>query len=110
MSDRERLNRLAQLSSLLLDAKLFSVEKAARARQHSLDLLAKLEIAAAPSDLPPVLAGQLTMHYQTWADQRRSEINLVLARQSAEWAEAQQEAAQAFGRNQVVLKLHARRK
>ena len=110
MSEREKLRRLAEVSGLLLDTKLFAVEKAARARQNSLNRLAELELPAAPTDLPPVLAQEIAMRYQLWADQRRSEINLVLARQSAEWAEAKQEAAQAFGRNQVVGKLGNRGK
>ncbi|MBI1169887.1 hypothetical protein GC209_00670 [bacterium] len=110
MSHLEKLERLRQISSLLLDSKLVAVERAARARQHSLDLLAELDLPAAPIDLPPILAGEVTMRYELWADQRRSELNLVLARQSAEWAEARQEAALAFGRNQVVAKLGSQRK
>jgi hypothetical protein len=49
------------------------------------------------------------MRYALWADQRRSEINLVLARQTVEWVEARQEAARAFGRNQVLQKLRERK-
>lgn len=109
MSDKEKLKRLADVSGLLFDTKMIAVEKAARARQQSLDRLAELERPATPTDLPPLLAAEISMHFALWADQRRSEINQVLARQSAEWAEARQEAALAFGRNQAVLKLGKRR-
>ncbi len=110
MNDPEKLRRLAEISGLLLDTKMLAVERAARARQNSLNLLAELNQPASPTDLPPVLAAEVSMRYELWADQRRSEINLVLARQSAEWAEARQEAMQAFGRNQAVLKLGQQRK
>ena len=110
MSDREKLRRLAEVSSLMLDTKMLVLEKAARARQKSLDRLAELNQPATPTDLPLILAGEVAMRYQLWADQRRSEVNLILARQTAEWAEARQDAALAFGRNQVVHKLQERQK
>lgn len=105
MSDTEKLQRLAQVSNLILETKMLALEKAARARQHSLARMAELNRPAAPNDLPLVLAADVAMRYELWADQRRSEINLILARQTVEWVEARQAAAGAFGRNQVVQKL-----
>ena len=110
MSEKEKLRRLGQISSLLLDTKMLALETAARARQNSLDQLEELNRPATPSDLPPVLAGEIAMRYALWADQRRTEINMVLARQTVEWADARQDAALAFGRNQVVHKLGDRQK
>jgi hypothetical protein len=109
MSERDKLKRLGEVSALLLDTRMLALEKAARARQNSLDHLAELDRPAAPNDLPLVLAGEVAMRYALWADQRRSEINLVLARQTVEWVEARQEAARAFGRNQVLQKLRERK-
>lgn len=109
MSDREKLKRLGEVSALLRDTRMMALEKAARARQNSLDLLADLDRPATPTDLPPVLAGEVAMRYALWADQRRSEINLILARQTVEWVEARQEAARAFGRDQVLQKIRQRR-
>lgn len=105
MSEKEKLHRLAEVSSLMLDTKMLALERAARARQRSLDLIAELNRPAAPTDLPLVAAAEVALCYALWADQRRSEINLLLARQTVEWVEARQEAARAFGRNQVVQKL-----
>lgn len=105
MSEGDKLKRLGEVSSLLLDTKMLALEKAARARQNSLDRLAELDRPAMPDDLPLVLAGEVAMRYALWADQRRSEINLVLARQTVEWVEARQDAARAFGRDQVLQKL-----
>jgi len=45
---------------------------------------------------------EVSMRYQLWADQRRAEINLTLARQTATWLEARTEAAQAFGKSQAL--------
>lgn len=105
MSEREKLTRLAEVSQLMLDAKMLSLEKAARARQTSLDRLAELDRPVACGDMEPVRAAEVAMRYALWADQRRSEINSILANQTVTWVEARQEAARAFGRNQVVKKL-----
>ncbi len=110
MSEREKLLRLAEVAGLIYDTRLLALEKAARARQNSLDRLAEINRPAPDTDLPPVTAAEVAMRYELWADQRRSEINALLARQTAEWNEARQAAAQAFGRNQVVGKLRDRLK
>ena len=110
MHDAERLRRIKQIGALLRDTRMMALDRAARARQSSLDRLAELDRPATAADLPPVVAGEVAMRYALWADQRRTEINLVLARQTAEWAEARQQASQAFGRAQVLGKLGLRRK
>ena len=108
MSDREKLAQLRQISQLTLDMRLFALEQAARARQASLDHLAELAKPHGPHDLNEVIAGEVAMRYQNWADHRRADINLTLARQTSDWVEARQEAALAFGRNAVILKLNER--
>ena len=110
MSDREKLVQISQLSKLVLDSRLSTLETKARARQQSLDHLVELNRPFAPSDLSLAVAGDVSMRYQRWADQRRSEINLTLARQTAEWIEARHDAALAFGRNQALIGLIARKR
>ena len=110
MSDRAKLARIKVVSQLVLDGRLNALERAARVRQHSLDHLAALARPVADSDLPLAVAGEVAMRYQGWADQRRAEINLILARQTVEWAEARQAAALAFGRNQAVQSLIDRKR
>ena len=105
MKDREKLLQIKALSQLVLDGRLNALERAARARQQSLDHLAALNHPIAETDLPAMVAGEVVMRYQHWADQRRSDINLTLARQTAEWVEARQSAAQAFGRDQALQSL-----
>ena len=110
MTEQEKLGQLRQNSQLRLDQRLMTLERAAQARQDSLDHLAELNRPAPVTNLNPVIAGEIGMRYQLWADQRRSAINLVLARQTVEWAEARKEAAEAFGRNAVIGKLQDRRR
>ena len=102
MNDREKLRRLGQISALLRGAKLHALQGAALARQESLDRLAALDASQPAADLPAITAEEVALRYAVWADQRRTEINMGLARQTAAWHHAQTEAAQAFGRDQVV--------
>ena len=106
MKDPEKkLRRLGQISALLNDAKMQVLHRAAQARQDSLDRLAALDAPQSPPDLPAFAAHEVALRYAVWADRRRSEINMGLARQTAAWHQAQQEAALAFGRDQVVQRL-----
>jgi hypothetical protein len=105
MKDREKLAQLRHISQVLLEVRLLALDQAAKARQTSLDHLAELNTPAVQTDLNPIVAGEVTLRYENWADHRRSEINLVLARQTADWVEARQNAALAFGRNSVIGKL-----
>lgn len=109
MRNREKLGQLRQVSQLMLDIRLLALERAAQARQASLDHLAELNRPIPPTDLNPIVAGEVAVRYQFWADQRRSDINLTLARQTADWVEARQNAARAFGRNAVIGKLQGER-
>lgn len=105
MSDREKLAQLHTISQLMLDVRLLALDRAAKARQSSLDHLAELNKPTALTDLNPVIAGEVAVRYQNWADHRRSEVNLILARQTADWVEARHNAAVAFGRSTVIGKL-----
>jgi hypothetical protein len=105
MSEKEKLGRLQQISQLLYDQRLAALEKAARARQASLDRLAELDRPMGATDLPVLAVQEIAMRHALWADHKRREINVQLARQTAEWIEAREEAARAFGRNQVLTRL-----
>lgn len=109
MTRKEDLTRLQQISTLLLDARLARLTATARAKRQSEDHLERLsKPAAAPEDFPAI-AGQLaTLHYQRWAEGRRADINLTLARQTAEWIDARESAREAFGRAEAVEKLKQR--
>ena len=108
MTQDKSLARLGQISQLILDIRLAKLQAAAKQRQHSLDLLERLNVVPADDDLPLVIAHQTNMRYQQWAEARRAEINANLARQTAELLAAREDAGQAFGRNQALLGLQKR--
>jgi hypothetical protein len=110
LSTREKLGQLRAVSQLMLDIRLLALDKSAKARQSSLDHLADLNRPSPPTDLGPLVAAEVEMRFQNWADQRRAAINLDLARQTVEWSEARRDAALAFGRNSVIGKLCDRRR
>lgn len=100
------LERLSRLAQMVLDKDLARVRAAAQVKDASLAALEAIDAPAAPPDgLSPVAAGLAALRYQRWADTRRAEINTRLARQTAEWLEAREKAALAFGRTQALGKL-----
>jgi hypothetical protein len=108
MSGTDRLARLAQLAGMIRDQRLADLERAGQARAESRARLDGLTLAPCASDLGAIAAAQAEVRYQSWAEARRAEINLTLARQTAEWLEARDAARHAFGRAQVLDKLAGR--
>lgn len=109
MTDRKsRLQQLHVLSQLILNSRLSALRAADLARRSSLDRLADLASPAPPIGLPDVAAHDVRLRYECWADQKRSEINLTLARQTAEWLDARADAAIAFGRSKALSDLTRR--
>lgn len=98
------IHRLSKIADLLLDLRLAELQKAGRAREESLARLADLNVAPS-TDPDPVAAAQVDVRYQLWADARRAEINMTLARQTAKWMEARDSARAAFGKAEVLRKL-----
>jgi hypothetical protein len=108
MTAARDMARLGILSQLVLDQRLMSLRGTTERRDQSLMQIAALDRTDDPADLPPVAADQVALRYRLWADRRRTELNLVLARQTAEWLQARQDAAQAFGRVEALRALAAR--
>ncbi len=103
-ADGERIARLAPVTETLRDRGLARLRAAAIAREATLARLAALE-RPLPPGMDPVLAARLALHHEIWAAPRRRELNLVLARQTAAWMEARQDAARAFGRAEAIAVL-----
>ena len=102
MSKAKDLARLTELAKLTLDHRLGQMRAASRALERSRDQLAAINEAAKPADLPMVAGARAEWAYRRWADQRRSELNLVIARQTANWLTARDEAKTAFGRREAL--------
>lgn len=100
--------RLAEVAQLMLDHRLARLRDAAAELERSRMQRAALARPATPSDLEPVTAEKVALTYDRWADQRRAELNLVIARQTASWMEARGEAQTAFGRVQALQGLATR--
>lgn len=108
MSRTRDLSRLTDVAQLMLDHRLGALRSATAGLEQSRAQLAAINAAATPADLPPVAAELVSQTYQRWADARRSELNLVIARQTAELLEARDAAGTAFGRLQALRKVAER--
>ena len=110
MSKAKDLSRLADLAQLMLDHRLGQLRASADQLDQSRMQLAAINRAAEPADLDPVTAVRVGLGYDRWADVRRADLNLVIARQSAAWHEARSEAQSAVGRVQALQGLVAQEK
>lgn len=91
------LDRLAKVAAALRDRDLAALRAAGAAREGTRALIAALETAAeVPADDPGAQVNAL--RYRLWAEARRRELNMALARQTAEWLGCRDAAAQSFGR------------
>lgn len=103
MTKKDQMQRLQQVAGLLFDSKLLDLKATARAMQQTKEHLADLVAGpVAPDDLPQVALAVAGLRYDRWADVRRAELNLTLARQTAEWLDARDAARLAFGKTQAL--------
>jgi hypothetical protein len=111
MTKASDIRRLAEVAQLMLDHRLSLLQAAAAELERSQAQLAAINRSARPSeDLAPVVAERVALTYDRWAEARRSELNLVIARQTLGWMEARSDAQGAFGRVQALQGLAARLK
>ena len=102
------LSSLQELARLMLDHRLTQLREAAARREQSRMQISALDRSAEPTDLPPTSAERVALRYQLWADGRRTELTSVLARQTADWLDARQDATMAFGRAEALRGLAPR--
>jgi hypothetical protein len=110
MSRFRHLARLSELSQLMLDHRLGLLRVSAEQLDQSRMQMSAVNQTAKELDLDPVTAAQVGLSYERWADVRRAELNLVIARQTAAWLETRHDAQIAFGRLQALEGLAARLK
>lgn len=104
---RNDLQKLKDLTGLMLDHQLDQLRRAAEAKAQSEAALARLATTVAPADagLEGASAALAGLAYQRWADARRAEINQTLARQTHHWMEARDAAQKAFGKADALRRL-----
>lgn len=110
MTRASEITRMADLAQLVLDHRLSHLRSTAAELDRSRMQIAALDQPAAPTDLEPVTAEKVSLTYSRWADHRRSDLNLVIARQTVAWMAARGEAQTAFGRVQALQGLATRQK
>lgn len=108
MSRKQDIIRLTDLAQLTLDHRLGQMRAATQALDRSKTQLAAISEGARPAELPLVAGAQAEWTYQRWADLRKSELNLVIARQTAACLAARDEAKTAFGRLEALRGLSRR--
>jgi hypothetical protein len=108
MTTGAKMQALGNISSLALDQRLAALRQAQMKRQSILDRIAVLDLAPAITDLPLAAAQRAEVSYQTWADQRRIQLNLHLAQATATVLQAEAEARLVFARNSVLVVLRGR--
>jgi hypothetical protein len=102
------INRLRPLAQVILDQRLARLRDLATCKDRSLAQIAALDQPLAAPGIGGVARDLVALRYQGWADQRRRELNLLLARQTADWVEARDAARLAFGRAEVLRTLGQR--
>jgi hypothetical protein len=109
MKRAEQIRMLANLAQTVLDRQMADLRKAAAARAQTVDRLESLCIAPDAGTLPDVATARARVRYEAWADLRRRELNLVLARQTVAVLAAEDAAREAFGRRDVLRRLEGRK-
>jgi hypothetical protein len=111
MSAPKELARLQSLAQMILDAQLAELRQVARARSETMAHLSDLKSPTVQmDDQMGVAEVKATLAYQLWADQRRAELNITLARQTALWLDRRDAARYAFGKADVLNTLAKRAK
>lgn len=99
------LNSVVRLQFDLAQAQL---RKHAAEREATRALIAGLNRPALQDGDDPILNAKVDMMYRSWADGRRAELNMILARQTANWMESAAEARRCFGRLDALQQVAAR--
>lgn len=102
---RRSLGRLQHLAAMIRDREMAGLRAANLAREASEARLADLAKPMPTMGLDPVMAALTEIRWQRWADRRRAEINLQLARQIVECEQMRDRACHAFARTEVLRRL-----
>jgi hypothetical protein len=110
MTLAKQLGALGQIADIMLDQRLLALRVANTARTDTQNKLAALDVAATWQDCSLQSSARAEMLYQSWADARRKELNLNLARQTVTKMQAEEAARLAFSRQTALQKLQAHKR
>ena len=109
MKDAARLRALKQIADLISERDIARLSKAQAQRAKTEALLRALDQNQEPTNLGLAAAGQVVERFGLWTSNRRITLNQQLARDTAAWMGARDEAQRAFGRAEVLKKLMVRK-
>lgn len=107
MNLADRVQDMRHLTALILEAEQTRLRKLASDRDLTLAQLARMESLPEATGLDPLADARADLAYQRWAEVRRRDLMIVLARQTAEWREAQESLRRAFGRDLAMGRVAA---
>ena len=90
---------------MIRDREMACLRAAHLAREASEARLADLAKPMPTPDIDPITAALTEIRWQRWADRRRAEINVQLARQIVECDRMRERACHAFARSAVLRRL-----
>lgn len=109
MKKAQDIARLRHLTDMVLQAQLTQLKAAAALRQETLDKIDAICPAPAMMDETFGASGAIAaLRYQTWAEARRTDLRQILAKQTADWLDARDNARTAFGKAQGFEKVSAK--
>ena len=108
MTSKRDFIRLQEITDLVRDHRLGQMRSAAAKRAQSLQQIEALDRPDDGTDQASIVGNLVALRYQTWADRRRAELNVVLARQTVDWIDAVDSARKAFGQTQALRALRDR--
>jgi hypothetical protein len=108
MKDAARILALAQINEVALDQRLTALKAARTAKFSTQARIAALEVTDFETGCSLLATAQVELLYQAWCEDRRKQLNLLLARQTVTEIEADAAARAVFSRKIALHGLAAR--
>lgn len=108
MKAAKKLEALGRIADAVLDQRLHVLKCAQLARNATKEKILALEQPHDRDTCSLQASARAALLYQAWADIRRKELNLVLARQTVIAMETEADARLAFSRHSALRQLQAR--
>jgi hypothetical protein len=110
MTIAKRLEGLARIADLVLDQRLQALQRAQQARNATREKIQALDQPWEMDEHALQASVRAAFLYQTWADLRRKDLNLVLAKQTVVVLETEADARLSFSRHAALEQLRAQKR